>query len=253
MTEKTFYYFLIILEIALSPFIAYALLRISAPYGRHARGNWGPTLHFKIAWFLMEAAAIISFCWTFFRGDMPYSPISLLFFVLWQLHYLDRAVIYTIQMPSTKKRMPILIMISGLLFNSSNGYLNARFLSAYGPGYSLEWLVDIRFIFGIILFASGFLINRFADRILFNLRKNNEKEYKIPHGFLYRYISCPNYLGEVVIWCGWALATWSLPGLAFAIFTAANLIPRAYTHHCWYRKHFVDYPSSRKAIIPFIL
>jgi protein-S-isoprenylcysteine O-methyltransferase Ste14 len=67
---------------------------------------------------------------------------------------------------------------------------------------------------------------------------------------LYRWISCPNYLGEIVEWSGWALATWSLPGLAFAVWTAANLAPRAHSHHLWYREHFEDYPPQRKALLP---
>ena len=72
----------------------------------------------------------------------------------------------------------------------------------------------------------------------------------MPHGELYRWISCPNYLGELIEWAGWAVATWSLPGLGFAVWTAANLVPRARANHRWYRSHFADYPNERKALIP---
>jgi hypothetical protein len=57
----------------------------------------------------------------------------------------------------------------------------------------------------------------------------------------------------MIEWTGWAIATLSLPGLVFALWTAANLAPRALKHHAWYRKTFPDYPQSRKAIIPFVL
>lgn len=41
--------------------------------------------------------------------------------------------------------------------------------------------------------------------------------------------------------------------MAFLVFTAANLIPRAIAHHAWYQSAFVDsYPVERKAIIPFL-
>ena len=63
----------------------------------------------------------------------------------------------------------------------------------------------------------------------------------------------PNYFGEIIEWAGFALATWSLPGLAFAIYTAANVGPRALSHHRWYREKFGDYPPKRKALIPFVL
>ena len=49
----------------------------------------------------------------------------------------------------------------------------------------------------------------------------------VPHGPLFRLVSCPNYFGEIVDWSGFALATWSPGGLLFALWTAANLVPRA--------------------------
>ena len=105
-------------------------------------------------------------------------------------------------------------------------------------------------ITGLVLFLSGFILNRWADRVLHNLRKPGETAYKIPYGGFYRWISCPNYLGEIIEWAGWAVATWSLPGLAFAVWTCANLVPRARANHAWYKKHFADYPPERKALIP---
>jgi protein-S-isoprenylcysteine O-methyltransferase Ste14 len=71
---------------------------------------------------------------------------------------------------------------------------------------------------------------------------------------MYRWISSPNYFGEIVEWLGWALMTWSLAGLAFAVYTTANLAPRAFSNHRWYREKFPDtYPSERRALIPFVL
>ena len=45
-------------------------------------------------------------------------------------------------------------------------------------------------------------INFKSDTILINLRKNNNDNYKIPFGGLFRYISCPNYFGEILLWIG---------------------------------------------------
>jgi hypothetical protein len=70
---------------------------------------------------------------------------------------------------------------------------------------------------------------------------------------MFRLISCPNLFGELIEWFGFALLCWNLPALTFFIWTAANLIPRAISHHQWYRKKFNDYPSERKAIIPFLV
>ena len=74
----------------------------------------------------------------------------------------------------------------------------------------------------------------------------------MPQGRLFRWVSCPNYLGETIEWAGWAIATWSMAGAAFAFWTAANLVPRAVAHHRWYRQKFPDYPNQRRAILPAI-
>ena len=40
---------------------------------------------------------------------------------------------------------------------------------------------------------------------------------------MHKYISAPNYFGEIVEWIGWAILTWSISGLVFALWTIANL------------------------------
>jgi protein-S-isoprenylcysteine O-methyltransferase Ste14 len=105
---------------------------------------------------------------------------------------------------------------------------------------------------GIGLFAAGFLIHVWADRSLRNLRAPGEGGYKVPRGGLFEYVSNPNYFGEITEWLGWALATWSVPGLGFALFTVANLVPRAYANRAWYIAKFPDYPKERKRVIPLL-
>jgi protein-S-isoprenylcysteine O-methyltransferase Ste14 len=83
------------------------------------------------------------------------------------------------------------------------------------------------------------------------MRREADGAYVVPRGILFRRVSCPNYLGELIQWCGWAVATWSLAGLTFAVWTAANLVPRAHAHHRWYRERFPDYPPERRALLPF--
>ena len=149
--------------------------------------------------------------------------------------------------------MPITVIIMAIVFNLGNGYLNGRYVFHFADGrYAMSWLSDPRFIVGTVLFIAGFIINRWADNTLRGLRKPGETGYKIPYGGLYEYISCPNYFGEILEWFGWAVATWSLPGLTFAIWTFANLAPRAWSHHKWYHDKFSEYPLDRKALIPGI-
>jgi steroid 5-alpha-reductase/3-oxo-5-alpha-steroid 4-dehydrogenase 1 len=148
--------------------------------------------------------------------------------------------------------MSLIVLAFGFIFNLINGYINGRFLFTFSTSYQVSWLIDPRFILGMTILVSGFIINRQADTILMTLRRPGEDDYKIPYGSLYSWISCPNYFGEILIWTGWAIATWSLPGLAFAVWTVANLAPRARANHHWYRNRFLDYPANRKALVPKI-
>jgi hypothetical protein len=34
------------------------------------------------------------------------------------------------------------------------------------------------------------------------------------------------------------------------VWTFANLVPRARSHHAWYQKQFPTYPKERKALLP---
>jgi hypothetical protein len=112
---------------------------------------------------------------------------------------------------------------------------------------------DPRFIVGALLFWFGYVLNQHSDRVLINLRGDGQTGYKIPYGGGYRFVSCPNYLGEMVEWGGWALACWNPGALAFFVWTVANLAPRAIKTHRWYRESFPDYPPRRKALLPFIV
>nr|HIL77223.1 DUF1295 domain-containing protein [Rhodospirillales bacterium] len=103
----------------------------------------------------------------------------------------------------------------------------------------------------------GFSLNIYSDTILRNLRSlhpnPNEPRYKIPYGGLFKWVSCPQYFGEILSFIGFAVMTWNLGAVFVLAMTAGNLIPRAIYTHKWFHKNFEDYPAERKAIIPFIL
>ena len=228
MTERTFFTGLIIAWFILAAATFIALFFVTAPYGRHIRQGWGPTLPNGLGWVLMEAPAAFVMALCFVLGPHRNTASAWLFLAMWEAHYVHRAFVYPWSLRDRGKRMPFSVAGMALLFNLVNGYLNGRWLFALSGGYSAAWLRDWRFLAGLALFAAGFVINRRADHTLRCMRRTGETGYAIPRGGLYRWISCPNYFGEIVEWAGWALATWSIAGLAFAVWTAANLAPRAW-------------------------
>lgn len=244
--------FMVLAGLVVATAVFAALFFVKAPYGRHIRRGWGPVISNQFAWSIMETPAVVVFALCFAVGSAPKNLPILLFFALWELHYVHRAYIYPMTIRDGRKKMPIVVMMMGFGFNLGNAYANGRYLFTFSGGYPQSWLHDPRFLAGVILFIVGFIVNRWADLALRALRKPGETGYRIPYGGLFRWVSCPNYLGEIVEWSGWALATWSLPGLAFTIWTFANLAPRARSHHAWYYANFPEYPKDRVALVPRI-
>ncbi len=229
------------------------LLRIPAAYGRHARRGWGPALPALLGWVLMELPAPVGVA-VFFALAPRRGPVEFALLALWELHYVQRTFVYPWLRRHRARPIPLSIVAMGFAFNVVNAWLQGYglFHLAAVPRPT-SWLADPRFLLGSAVFLGGWVANVHSDTLLLRLRRPGETGYRIPFGGLFRWVSCPNYLGEVVEWCGWALLTWSPAGAVFAWWTAANLVPRALTHHRWYRERFPDYPRNRRAIFPGLL
>lgn len=231
------------------------LIFIRAPYGRHQRSGWGYEMPARTCWIIMESPAIIVMS-IFFGINIilwdKIDPIGVFFYFIWMSHYINRSAIWPLRAKIKGKTMPISIALFALVFNSINAWINAEWIFNLNHPYPENWLFSKKFIFGFILFITGMIINIKSDNILFKIRKRDSGEYKIPKGGLFKWISSPNYFGEILEWIGWAVATWSLAGFSFAIWVIANLVPRAKANHFWYRDNFKNYPKTRKALIPKI-
>ena len=144
----------------------------------------------------------------------------------------------------------------GVFFNLLNALMQGGWIFYLAPDgrYTPDWLADPRFIIGTAVFFAGMGINWHSDRIIRHLRRPGDRNHYLPRGGMFRYVASANYLGELIEWCGFALLTWSLPGAVFALWTAANLIPRAAATHRRYTELFgEEYTRERrKRIIPFV-
>jgi hypothetical protein len=253
MSEWQFFRILLFVFGGMSVAVFILLFYVSAPYGRHSRPGWGPRISNRLGWLLMESPASILFAFYILVSDRKTELIPVLFLVLWQSHYLYRAFFYPFTLQK-KRSMPLSVVFFGVMFNALNTYIQGRWIYTLSSdsAYTIDWLTDPRFVLGVLLFYGGMVLNRNAERTFRRLRSVIGTDYAIPKKGLFRWVSCPNYLGEIIQWFGWAIAVWALPGLLFSLWTVANLLPRTRSHHMWYRNNFEDYPRNRRALIPFI-
>ena len=218
-----------------------------APYGKHSTKKWGKSIDNKTGWILMELPALLT-CPLIYFAIVEEINLSIVFIILWITHYFNRTIIYPLRIKTKGKKIPIAIVASAFFFNMVNGVFNGYFLTLE----QFESISHTYLILGFIVFIIGFYINTSSDNILIKLR-SNQKGYVIPKGKLFNYVSCPNFLGEIIEWLGFAIMTLNPGSLSFLIWTICNLIPRSIAHHKWYQENFENYPKKRKAVVPYFL
>lgn len=232
-----------------------ALFFVNAGYGKFYNKNWGPTLDNHLGWFLMEVPVFVSMLALWWLSERRTDYVRLVFLLLFEAHYFHRSFIFPLQLRG-HNRMPLAIVGMGALFNTLNAFMQGGWIFFVSPAdmYPVEWLRSLPFIAGTVVFAAGMFINIQSDTIIRNLRQPGDTAHYLPKGGMFRYVAGANYLGEFMEWAGFALLTWSWAGAVFALWTFANLAPRAARTHDLYATEFPEEfdPQKVKRIIPFI-
>jgi 3-oxo-5-alpha-steroid 4-dehydrogenase 1 len=236
---------------------AWASRTFTAPYGRFADPDAGPSLPIRWGWVCMEAPAIPVYGWVFFEQGPPTAVLPWVFLGLWCMHYANRGFFFPLAMRTRQGgRMAWLVVVSGAVVVTVHAWLYATWVRELGQHLSSPgWWTDPRFIVGLATYLAGFVLLVHSEAVLRGLRASREVRddgdgYKIPYGGGFRWVSSPHYLGELLAWAGLAVATWCPGGLFIFTISAANLVPRAAVVHRWYQERFEDYPSDRAALIP---
>ena len=237
-------------------FMVFAGLRFITPgYGMFYSPKWGPALGNRLGWVMMEAPVFICMALLWALSDRRGESALIVMAAIFMLHYFQRSFIFPLLIKG-RSRMPLAIILMGCIFNVVNAYLIGGWLFYVSPmdAYPPTWLLTPKFIIGTMIFFTGMAINLHSDHIIRHLRKPGDRGHYIPKGGMFRFVTSANYFGEFTEWVGYAVLTWSLPGLIFALWTFANLAPRARSLHNRYVKEFGDEFTSlnRKYIIPFI-
>ena len=253
MTENIYNYLLYAMP-PLAAIVFAALFFIKAGYGIFRTKAWGISLPNKIGWILMECPVFIVMLYLWLQSENRTEPILLTFFLLFQLHYFQRTFIFPFLMKGHSK-MPISIVLMGVVFNLINGFLIGESLFHLAPEgkYTSAWFATPAFIVGTIIFFAGMGINLHSDHVIRNLRPKGDTRHYLPQKGMYHYVTSGNYFGELVEWTGFAILTQSAASWIFVIWTFANLAPRAYSIRQQYRKEFgTEAVGKRKCLIPYI-
>ena len=254
MEIPQFYTFLTIM--ALTAVVVFVCLYfVDAGYGRFYDKKWGPSVNNRLGWVLMEAPVFFAMLalWLFSdrRGDIA----RLAFLLLFELHYFQRSFVFPMLIRG-ENRMPLSIILMGVLFNTLNALMQGGWIFYVSPAemYPPEWLHSFQFFAGTLIFFAGMFINVQSDSIIRHLRQPGDRAHYLPTAGMFRYVSSANYFGEVLEWTGFAILTWSWAGAVFALWTFANLAPRAARIHRRYEEEFPEQFDGEKIkrILPFI-
>lgn len=249
-----FQLFLIVMAlVAIIVFIS--LFFVDAGYGKFYQPKWGPSIGNRLGWVLMEAPVFVAMLLLWWFSDRKADPVRLIFLLLFELHYFHRSFIFPLQIRG-RSRMPLSIILMGVLFNTLNAMMQGGWIYYLSPveRYPVSWLTSLPFILGTVFFFTGMAVNIHSDSIIRNLRKPGDTAHYLPKGGMFRYVTSANYFGEFVEWVGFAILTWSWSGAVFALWTFANLAPRASRIYDMYAREFPDEldTDKTKRMIPFI-
>lgn len=252
--EQQLYSSLITLMPYLAGIVFIALFFIRAGYGIFRNQAWGWSINNKAGWILMEAPAFLVMFYFWWTSNVRFEIPEFIFFLLFELHYFQRTFIFPLLMKG-KSKMPLTILVMGLIFNTINGFLLGEGLFHLAPAalYTEQWTTNPVFGIGLIIFFVGMFINLHSDHVIRNLRPAGDTRHYLPQKGIYKWVTSGNYLGELIEWTGFAILTQSIAALIFVIWTFANLTPRAYAIHKKYINEFgVEAVGKRKCLIPFI-
>lgn len=253
MTPDLFNRLLLLFSLA-GAIVFVALFFVKAGYGIFRTARWGISVPNKTGWIIMEAPVFFVMLCLWWQSGKSTGTVPFLFFLLFELHYFQRSFVFPFLLKG-KSRMPVAIMLMGVIFNLLNGYIQGEWLFRLAPEgfYGAGYLRNAACWLGMLLFFAGMAVNWHSDSVIRRLRKPGDTNHYLPQKGMYRWVTSANYFGELLEWTGFAVMTSSPAAWVFVWWTFANLAPRAYAIRERYREEFGrEAVGKRKCLIPYI-
>lgn len=184
------------------------------------------------------------------------SPLQEHLFILNVLHYLKREyeTLFvhrfgneTMPLGNAPRNCAYYWILGGVLvaYPIYSPNFNGGFLGTAKTGGTFAILVSFWF------FAQ--LSNLATHYILRGLRTPGTRERRIPRGYGFSLVSCPNYFFEIL---GWAIMTYITGSAMYGLFTIAGAFQMVLWAQKKHQRYICDfgkeYPRNRKIIFPFI-
>ncbi|ODV93138.1 hypothetical protein PACTADRAFT_35774 [Pachysolen tannophilus NRRL Y-2460] len=226
----------------------------------------GPQISWKLVFFLEYLGPLIIHPIFYFVIFPPerFNLVSLLSYILIMLHFMKREYETFFIHVFGNSTMP--------LFNLFKNCFHYYFLSGVliaGTVYSPDRLREKGGIWSYIFHVSersnnqiiaivflwliAELSNFQCHKILADLRNDGSKDRKIPEGFLFNYVTCPNYLCEILAFFSYALLNGNWSSFLFLIISTTQMYFWAVKKHNDLKKRFPQYPKNRKVLVPFVI
>ena len=185
ISPRCFDIFLLIMS-GIAAIVFVVLYFLKAGYGIFRSNRWGVAIDNKIAWALMEAPVFIVMTMLWWNSERQFETVPLVIFIFFQLHYFQRSFIFPFLMKG-KSRMPVTVMLMGVVFNILNGFIQGEWLFYLAPDnrYTVSWLTTPQFIIGTLVFFTGMAINLHSDNVIRHLRKPGDTRHYLPDKGLY--------------------------------------------------------------------
>ncbi|KAF4984648.1 hypothetical protein FZEAL_224 [Fusarium zealandicum] len=203
---------------------------------------------------LIHAAFVAARPYLYSNGDKDMSTAQWLSFGMIMLHFIKREYETLFVHKFSASTMPWTnIFKNSFFYWAFSGVVCAYFI--YHPT-SLAAQADIPIIdaIGAAIYLFGETGNALVHKYLASLRSTGGTERKIPTGYGFELVTCPNYMFEVLSWVGIIVASRSWTVALFISIGIAQMFPWGKGKERTYRKEFGDkYKKKRYVMLPGLL
>ncbi|KAM3477314.1 hypothetical protein MY8738_006498 [Beauveria namnaoensis] len=203
---------------------------------------------------LIHAAVVAARPYIFPGGDAPMSNTQWLSFGLILAHFFKREFETAFVHKFSANTMPVSNVFKNSFFYwAVSGLLCA--VSIYWPrslaAKASEPAIDAA---GTALYLFGEIGNALVHLYLSSLRSAGGTERKIPRGYGFGFVTCPNYMYEILAWIGVIIVSRDWTVALFIAIGGAQMFVWAKGKEKAYRKEFGDkYKKKRFVILPGLL